>query len=72
MRQSDTEEKLKQLVRLFDRDGDEFLTRQEPRTLLIHFGQMASGQVIRAMIAEEIVTEKLDSLTSRRWHSESK
>jgi calmodulin len=52
MRQSDIEEELRLTFRVFDRDGDSFITPQELRTLLINLGLDSSAPVIRAMIAE--------------------
>jgi calmodulin len=52
MRQSDIEEELRETFRVFDRDGDGFISPQELRTLLISLGLDSSAQVIRAMIAE--------------------
>jgi calmodulin len=52
MRQSDIEEELRETFRVFDRDGDGFITPQELRTLLISLGLDSSAQVIRSMIGE--------------------
>ncbi|KAK8871001.1 hypothetical protein M9Y10_008914 [Tritrichomonas musculus] len=52
MRQSDIEDELREAFKVFDREGDGFITPQNLRTLLISLGLDSSAEVIRRMIRE--------------------
>ena len=52
MRQSDIEDELREAFRVFDRDGDNFITATELRSLLISLGLDSSPEIIRRMIGE--------------------
>lgn len=52
MRQSDIEDELREAFRVFDHDGDGFITAQELRSLLISLGLESSPEIIRRMIGE--------------------
>lgn len=52
MRQSDIESELREAFKVFDREGNGFITPQSLRTLLISLGLDSSAEVIRRMIRE--------------------
>lgn len=52
MRPNDIEDELREAFRVFDKDGDGYISPQELKSLLISLGLDASPEIVRRMIGE--------------------
>lgn len=52
MKESDSEEEIRQAFRLFDKDGDGFISPAELKTVMLNLGEKLTNEEVEEMIKE--------------------